>query len=137
VACAGSAGSKSTTVKALGERVVSANAYVGAAPIVACLEAGAQIVLGGRLADPSLFVGPICHELGWALDDWDRVGQATLIGHMLECGVHSTGGSFEDPPYRVVPDPHRLGFPVEIRVLSEFPRSTLEKVAEAELRKLA
>jgi hypothetical protein len=100
-----------TTVKALGERVVSANAYVGAEPIVACLEAGAQIVLGGRLADPSLFVGPICHELGWALDDWERVGQATLIGHMLECGVHSTGGNFEDPPYRVVPDPHKLGFP--------------------------
>jgi hypothetical protein len=100
-----------TTVKALGERVVSANAYIGAEPIVACLEAGAQIVLGGRLADPSLFVGPICHEFGWALDDWERVGQATLIGHMLECGVHSTGGNFEDPPYRVVPDPHNLAFP--------------------------
>jgi hypothetical protein len=68
-------------------------------------------VLGGRLADPSLFVGPICHELGWALDDWERVGQATLVGHLLECGVHSTGGNFEDPPWRVVPDPHRLGFP--------------------------
>jgi hypothetical protein len=100
-----------TTVGALGDRVVSANAYIGAEPIVACLEADAQIVLGGRLADPSLFVGPICHERGWALDDWERVGQATLVGHMLECGVHSTGGNFEDPPYRVVPDPHRLGFP--------------------------
>jgi Acyclic terpene utilisation family protein AtuA len=100
-----------TTAKALGERLVSANAYIGAEPIVACLQQDAQIVLGGRLADPSLFVGPICHELDWALDDWDRVGQATLVGHLLECGVHSTGGNFEDPPYRVVPDPHRLGFP--------------------------
>ena len=45
-------------------------------------------MLGGRLADPSLFVGPICHELGWALDDWEPVGHATLVGHLLECGVH-------------------------------------------------
>lgn len=101
-----------TTVRALGDRLVSANAYIGAEPIVDCLREDAQIVLGGRLADPSLFVGPICHELGWSLDDWDRVGQATLVGHLLECGVHSTGGNFEDPPYRVVPDPHNLGFPL-------------------------
>ncbi|MET0740945.1 MAG: acyclic terpene utilization AtuA family protein [Candidatus Nanopelagicales bacterium] len=101
-----------TTVKALGERVVSANAYLGAEPILECLQQDAQIVIGGRLADPSLFVAPICHELGWALDDWDRLGAATLVGHMLECGVHSTGGNFEDPPYRVVPNPHDLGFPL-------------------------
>jgi hypothetical protein len=103
---------RGTTVAALGDRVVSANAYIGADPIVTCLEAGAQIVVGGRIADPSLFVGPICHELGWALDDWDAVAHATMVGHLLECGVHSTGGNFEDPPYRVVPDPHRLGFPL-------------------------
>jgi acyclic terpene utilization AtuA family protein len=101
-----------TTVGALGDRVVSANAYIGAGPIVDCLRDDAQLVLGGRLADPSLFVGPICHELGWELDDWDRVGHATMVGHLLECGVHSTGGNFEDPPYRVVPDPHNLGFPL-------------------------
>ena len=101
-----------TTVGALGDRVVSANAYVGADGIVDCLRQDAQIVLGGRLADPSLFVGPICHELGWELDDWDRLGHATLVGHLLECGVHSTGGNYEDPPYRVVPDPHNLGFPL-------------------------
>lgn len=101
-----------TTVRALGDRVVSANAYLGAGGIVDCLREDAQIVLGGRLADPSLFVGPICHELGWDLDDWDRVGHATLVGHLLECGVHSTGGNYEDPPYRVVADPHNLGFPI-------------------------
>src|SRR5689334_8601882 len=101
-----------TTVGALGDRVVSANAYIGAEPIVDCLREDAQITVGGRLADPSLFVGPICHELGWSLDDWDAVGHATMVGHLLECGVHSTGGNFEDPPYRVVPDPHRLGFPL-------------------------
>ena len=101
-----------TTVGALGDRVVSANAYIGAEPIVDCLRQDAQIVVGGRLADPSLFVGPICHELDWSLDDWEAVGHATMVGHLLECGVHSTGGNFEDPPYRVVPDPHRLGFPL-------------------------
>lgn len=101
-----------TTVRALGDKVVSANAYIGAGPVVDCLRQDAQIVLGGRLADPSLFVGPICHELGWDLDDWDRVAHATMVGHLLECGVHSTGGNFEDPPYRVVPNPHDLGFPL-------------------------
>jgi Acyclic terpene utilisation family protein AtuA len=101
-----------STVGALGDRVVSANAYIGAEPIVACLREDAQISVGGRLADPSLFVGPICHELDWSLDDWNAIGHATMVGHLLECGVHSTGGNFEDPPYRVVPDPHRLGFPL-------------------------
>jgi hypothetical protein len=101
-----------TTARALGDRLVSANAYIGAEPIVDCLREDAQIVLGGRLSDPSLFVGPICHELGWALDDWERVGHATMVGHLLECGVHSTGGNFEDPPYRMVKDPHNLGFPL-------------------------
>jgi Acyclic terpene utilisation family protein AtuA len=100
-----------TTVGALGDRVVSANAYLGAEPIVDCLTQDVQLVVGGRLADPSLFVAPICYELGWAIDDWNRLGTATLVGHLLECGVHSTGGQFEDPPYRVVKDPHRLGFP--------------------------
>jgi hypothetical protein len=101
-----------TTVAALGDRIVSANAYVGAEPIVDCLRDEAQIVVGGRLSDPSLFVGPICHELGWDLNDWDRVGHATMVGHLLECGVHSTGGNFEDPPFRTVPDPHNLGYPL-------------------------
>ncbi|QIG46089.1 DUF1446 domain-containing protein [Nocardioides anomalus] len=101
-----------TTVGALGDRVVSAHVYLGADGIVDCLRQDAQIVLGGRLADPSLFVGPICHELGWELDDWDRLGHATMVGHLLECGVHSTGGNYEDPPYRVVPEPWNLGFPI-------------------------
>jgi hypothetical protein len=101
-----------TTARAMATNIVSANAYIGAEPIVAALEQGAQFVLGGRLADPSLFVGPICHELGWALDDWHRMGIATMVGHLLECGVHSTGGNFEDPPYRVVPDPHNLAYPL-------------------------
>lgn len=101
-----------STTSEMSQHIVSAHAYIGAEPIVEALELGADLVVGGRLADPSLFVGPICHELGWDLNDWQRVGEATLVGHLLECGVHSTGGNFEDPPYRVVPEPWNLGFPM-------------------------
>ncbi|MFB6393271.1 acyclic terpene utilization AtuA family protein [Polymorphospora sp. 2-325] len=103
-----------STVSREAHRVVSANAYIGADGVVDCLAGGAQIVIGGRLSDPSIFVGPICHELGWQLDDWPRVALATMAGHLLECGVHSTGGNYEDPPFRFVPDPHNLGFPYAV-----------------------
>lgn len=96
----------------LGDQIFSANAYIGAEPIVELLQKGCQFILGGRIADPSLFVGPIVHELGWRLDDWDRVGLATVAGHLLECGIHSTGGNFADPPYRVVEGLERMGFPI-------------------------
>jgi Acyclic terpene utilisation family protein AtuA len=101
-----------TTTAVIRDRIVSANAYIGSDAIVDCLEEDAQIVLGGRLADPSLFVAPICYEMGWKLDDWDRVADATLAGHLLECGEHGTGGNYEDPPYRVVTDPHNIGYPM-------------------------
>ncbi len=71
----------------LGSSVISAHVYVGAETVVEAFDRGAQFVLGGRLADPSVWVGAICHELGWALDDWDRVAAATLVGHMLEGGI--------------------------------------------------
>jgi hypothetical protein len=100
-----------TSCKQLADRIVSANVYTGAEEIYQLLEQGAQFVLGGRLADPSLYVAPICLELGWALDDWDKVALATLAAHLLECGTHVTGGNFADPPYRVVKDLHNLGMP--------------------------
>ena len=96
----------------LGEKLVSANAYVGADPIVDLLAEGCQFVLGGRIADPSLFVGPIAYEMGWATDDWDRMAAATLVGHLLECGTHGTGGNYVDPPYRALDDIVHLGFPI-------------------------
>lgn len=96
----------------LGAKVVSAHAYIGAEPIVELLQQDANIILGGRLADPSLFVGPICHAMGWALDDWDRLGTATVVGHLLECGSYSTGANHADPPYRMVPDIHNLALPM-------------------------
>ena len=100
------------TAAELGNRIVSANAYIGAQPIAEALANGADIVITGRAADPSLFVGPLVHEFGWGLDDWHRLGQATLIGHLLECAGQVTGGYFADPGYKDVPDLARLGFPI-------------------------
>ncbi|SAK52123.1 ABC transporter substrate-binding protein [Caballeronia fortuita] len=98
------------------ERIVSANAYLGAAPIVAALAAGADIVLTGRVADPSLFTAPLIHEFGWKMDDWATLGQATVVGHLLECAGQVTGGYFADPGYKDVNGLARLGFPIgEVR----------------------
>ena len=99
-------------VRDLGDKLVSANCYLGAAPIVEALQDGAQWVIGGRISDASLFVGPICHEMGWDLDDFERVAHATLAGHILECSVQATGGYFADPPYREVQGLDALGFPI-------------------------
>ena len=99
-------------VAAYRERIVSANAYLGAAPIVDALAAGADVVLTGRVADPSLFAAPLIHAFGWRMDDWDTLGAATVVGHLLECAGQATGGYFADPGYKDVPDLARLGFPI-------------------------
>lgn len=96
----------------LGSKLVSANCYLGAEPIVEALDSGARWVIGGRISDASLFVGPICYAMGWPLDDYERVAHATLAGHILECSVQATGGYYADPPYREVPGLDRLGFPM-------------------------
>lgn len=96
----------------LGERVISANAYLGAGPIVAALEQGADVVLTGRAADPALFLAPQIHAFGWAFDDWTRLGRGTAVGHLLECAGQVTGGYFADPGFKEVPDLARLGFPL-------------------------
>ena len=74
--------------------VVSANAYLGAGAIADALREGAQIVVCGRVSDPSLAVGPALAHFGWALDDWDRLGRATMAGHLLECGTQVSGGYY-------------------------------------------
>lgn len=99
-------------VAAYRDRIVSANAYLGAAPIVDALAAGADVVLTGRVADPSLFTAPLIHAFGWRMDDWDTLGAATVVGHLLECAGQVTGGYFADPGYKDVPNLARLGFPI-------------------------
>ncbi|KVS66980.1 acyclic terpene utilization AtuA family protein [Burkholderia cepacia] len=99
-------------VAAYRDRIVSANAYLGAAQIVDALAAGADVVLTGRVADPSLFAAPLIHAFGWRMDDWDTLGAATVVGHLLECAGQVTGGYFADPGYKDVPNLARLGFPI-------------------------
>jgi len=92
--------------------LISANGYLGAGPIAAALRAGAQVVITGRVADPSLAVGPAMAHFGWRADDWLRLGRATMAGHLLECGAQVTGGYFADPGLKDVPDLARAGFPI-------------------------
>jgi hypothetical protein len=98
-------------VSACGRHILSANAYLGAEGIVEALARGADVVITGRTADPSLFIAPMIHEFGWALDDWPRLGRGTSIGHLLECAGQVTGGYFADPGVKDIPDLARLGFP--------------------------
>jgi hypothetical protein len=92
--------------------LVSANVYLGAAGIAAALRAGAQVVVTGRVAAPSLAVGPALAHFGWAESDWDLLGRATIAGHLIECGAQVTGGYFADPGLKDVPDLHAVGFPI-------------------------
>ena len=95
-----------------GRELVSANAYLGAQAICDALLAGAQIVVCGRVADPSLTVGPAMAHFGWAPDDWDRLARATMAGHLLECGAQVTGGYYADPGIKDVAGLARLGYPI-------------------------
>lgn len=104
------------TPRTLAERLISANAYLGAGMIVEALASGADVVICGRVSDPALFLGPMIHEFGWRMDDWDRLGQGTVIGHLLECAGQVTGGYFADPGIKDVDNLARLGFPIgEVR----------------------
>lgn len=98
-------------------KVISAFAYLGAEEIVEALDRATRddavtLVVGGRFADPSMAVGPLVYEFGWDLDDWSRLGQATLIGHFLENDAQATGGYFMEPNRKPVPEPHKVGYPI-------------------------
>ena len=94
---------------AVRERMVSANAYLGAPPIVEALQEGARIVITGRVADASLTVAPAIFEFGWRWDDWDLLAGATVAGHLIECGAQATGGLWCD--YQSV-DLAEVGYPI-------------------------
>jgi hypothetical protein len=91
--------------------IVSANAYLGAEAILPALASGADIVITGRVADPSLFVAPLMHEYGWAPEDVDRLAAGTVVGHLLECAGQLCGGYFADPGRKDIPGMAALGFP--------------------------
>jgi Acyclic terpene utilisation family protein AtuA len=92
------------------KRVFSANAYFGGRPIARALEAGAEIVITGRVVDSALALGPLMHEFGWADGDHDLLSAGSLAGHVIECGAQATGGLFTD--WEEVPDWAHIGYPV-------------------------
>jgi len=93
----------------LGTPVVSANAYLGARPIVDALAGGARLVITGRVADASLTVGPAVHEFGLAWNDWDRLARASVAGHLIECGAQATGAFY---PHWNELDLADVGYPI-------------------------
>lgn len=100
------------TLASLGDQLISANAYLGVDGIIQALHADADVIITGRVADPSLFLAPQMFEFGWAADDWPLLGRGTLVGHLLECAGQISGGYFADPGVKEVPDLERLGFPL-------------------------
>ncbi len=107
--------------------MVSANAYLGAGPIVEALRRGADVVVTGRVGDPAMFLAPLVHGFGWDMRDWERLGRGTLVGHLLECAGQITGGYFADPGHKEVPDLARLGFP--LAEVDEAGDAVITKVA--------
>lgn len=92
------------------DRLMSTNAYLGARPIAAALAAGADIVVTGRCVDSAVALGPLMHEFGWGDEDWDRLSQGSLAGHLIECGPQGTGGNFTD--WKEVPGWDDMGMPI-------------------------
>jgi len=93
------------------DRLVSANVYFGAWPIVEALDRGAQLVITGRTTDTGLTLAPMIHEFRWGKGDWDRLAAGTVAGHILECGGQASGGNFS-ADWRSVPELDRIGFPI-------------------------
>ncbi len=96
----------------LADKAVSADAYLGAEEILPALHQGADVVITGRVADPSLFLAPMMYEFGWPADHWERLGRGTVIAHLLECGAQVSGGYFADPVFKEVPGLAAVGFPL-------------------------
>lgn len=94
------------------ERVVAANVYLGADALIEAMAQGAQVVITGRVADPSLALAPLCYYHNWAGDDWDKLAAGALAGHLIECGTQVTGGYFADPGVKEVPGMASLGYPL-------------------------
>jgi hypothetical protein len=109
--------------------ILSANAYIGAEGIVEALHQGADIIITGRVADPSLFLAPMLFEFSWETSDWEKLGRGTIVGHLLECAGQLTGGYFADLRHKKVEDLANLGFPFAdvsedgLAIFSKLPNS--------------
>lgn len=96
----------------IGRNLIGANAYIGADAILPALATDASLVIGGRLADPSMFLALLRHRFGWNARDWPRLGAGILTGHLMECGAQITGGYFADPGHKDVPNLAFVGYPI-------------------------
>lgn len=99
------------SVKTVQDKVLSANVYFGAAPVVECLKQGADIVITGRVTDTGLTLAPMIYEFGWDMNDFDLMAAGTVAGHILECGGQASGGNFTGD-WQSIPDLARIGFPI-------------------------
>jgi len=100
------------TVRSLDGQLISANAYLGADALLPALQAGADVIVTGRVADPALFLAPLMHHFGWDATDWRRMGQGIVVGHLLECSAQVSGGYIADPGFFDVPRLDEVGFPL-------------------------
>lgn len=117
------------TLADLQDRLISANAYLGAEALLPALTTDAQVIITGRVADPALFLAPLMHHFGWAANDWTRLGKGIVVGHLLECAAQITGGYFADPGYKDVPHMAELGFP--LAEVSASGDAVITKVADS------
>src|SRR5579871_2780055 len=93
------------------DRILSANAYIGAFPLAEALATGAHVVIAGRSTDTALTLAPMVHHYGWAADDWDRLAAGTIAGHIIECGAQCTGGNCQ-VDWQSIPDMANIGYPI-------------------------
>lgn len=107
-----SGGLDATTTQDLADRLLSANAYLGADALLPALRAGTDLVIAGRVADPALFLAPLMHHFGWAADDWPLLGRGIAVGHLLECAAQVSGGYIAEPGRFDVPRLEDVGFPL-------------------------
>ena len=93
------------------DRILSANAYIGAFPLAEALATGADVVITGRSTDTALALAPMVHEYGWKADDFDKLAAGTIAGHIIECGAQSTGGNCQ-ANWKTIPDFANIGYPI-------------------------
>ncbi|MCX7877731.1 MAG: DUF1446 domain-containing protein [Ignavibacteria bacterium] len=99
------------SAEAIKDKLLSANVYLGAAPVVEALKLGADIVITGRVTDTGLTLAPMIYEFGWEMTDWDKLAAGTVAGHIIECGAQASGGNFLGD-WESIPDLARVGFPI-------------------------
>ena len=104
------------------DRILSANAYIGAFPLAEALDTGADVVIAGRSTDTALTLAPMIHRFGWRPDEYDKLAAGTIAGHIIECGAQCTGGNCQ-VDWQTIPDMANIGYPI----VEAEPDGTLQR----------